>query len=127
MREEWRGFSGTRWTEEINVREFIQKNYTEYLGDESFLEGPTEATDQLWGKVQELQKEERAKGGVLDMDTSVISTHGACEGTTVRSIVPSDAKINNNGGYVRFALKPYKVHLFDTTTKERIYFGAQEE
>ncbi|MCR5229853.1 MAG: ABC transporter ATP-binding protein [Solobacterium sp.] len=64
---------------------------------------------------------------VMGRDTSVISTHGACEGTTVRSIVPSDAKINNNGGYVRFALKPYKVHLFDTTTKERIYFGAQEE
>ena len=56
MRQEWRGFSGTRWTEEIDVREFIQKNYTEYLGDESFLEGPTEATDRLWGKVQELQK-----------------------------------------------------------------------
>ncbi|MCR5448995.1 MAG: formate C-acetyltransferase [Solobacterium sp.] len=73
MREEWRGFSGTRWTEEINVREFIQKNYTEYLGDESFLEGPTEATDQLWGKVQELQKEERAKGGVLDMETDIVS------------------------------------------------------
>ncbi|MDO5121325.1 MAG: formate C-acetyltransferase [Erysipelotrichaceae bacterium] len=73
MREEWRGFSGTRWTEEINVREFIQKNYTEYLGDESFLEGPTEATDQLWGKVQELQKAERAKGGVLDMETEIVS------------------------------------------------------
>ncbi|MBQ1533067.1 MAG: formate C-acetyltransferase [Solobacterium sp.] len=73
MREEWRGFSGTRWTEEINVREFIQKNYTEYLGDESFLEGPTEATDQLWGKVQELQKEERAKGGVLNMETDIVS------------------------------------------------------
>jgi len=73
MRQEWRGFSGTRWTEEIDVREFIQKNYTEYLGDESFLEGPTEATDRLWGKVQELQKEERAKGGVLDMETDVVS------------------------------------------------------
>ncbi|MBQ6489706.1 MAG: formate C-acetyltransferase [Solobacterium sp.] len=73
MRAEWRGFSGTRWTEEINVREFIQKNYTEYLGDESFLEGPTEATDQLWEKVQELQKEERAKGGVLDMETEIVS------------------------------------------------------
>ncbi len=73
MRQEWRGFSGTRWTEEIDVREFIQKNYTEYLGDESFLEGPTEATDRLWGKVQELQKEERAKGGVLDMETDIVS------------------------------------------------------
>ena len=73
MRQEWRGFSGTRWTEEIDVRGFIQKNYTEYLGDESFLEGPTEATDRLWGKVQELQKEERAKGGVLDMETDIVS------------------------------------------------------
>ena len=73
MRQEWRGFSGTCWTEEIDVRGFIQKNYTEYLGDESFLEGPTEATDRLWGKVQELQKEERAKGGVLDMETDIVS------------------------------------------------------
>ena len=73
MGQEWRCFSGTRWTEEIDVRGLIQKNYTEYLGDESFLEGPTEATDRLWGKVQELQKEERAKGGVLDMETDIVS------------------------------------------------------
>ncbi|MGI6057422.1 MAG: formate C-acetyltransferase [Bilifractor sp.] len=73
MRNEWRGFKGNKWTDDIDVRDFIQKNYTPYDGDESFLEGPTEATDILWGKVQELQKEERAKGGVLDCETEVVS------------------------------------------------------
>ncbi|MBQ9825018.1 MAG: formate C-acetyltransferase [Solobacterium sp.] len=73
MREEWRGFEGTRWVQEVNVRDFIQNNYTEYHGDESFLEGSTEATDRLWAKVQELQKAEREKGGVLDMETDVVS------------------------------------------------------
>ena len=57
----------------VDVRDFIQENYTPYDGDESFLEGPTEATDKLWGRLQELQKEERAKGGVLDMETEVVS------------------------------------------------------
>ena len=72
--KEWDGFEGRLWKEEINVRDFIQNNYTPYDGDESFLEGPTEATDKLWGKLQELQKEERAKGGVLDMDTDIVSS-----------------------------------------------------
>lgn len=58
----WRGFQGRDWKREIDVRDFINRNFTEYKGDESFLEGPTEATDKLWGKLQELQKEERAKG-----------------------------------------------------------------
>ena len=71
---EWEGFSGRIWKMEVNVRDFIQKNYTPYDGDASFLEDATEATDKLWGRLQELQKEERAKGGVLDMDTSVVST-----------------------------------------------------
>ena len=78
--EAWEGFSGRLWKEEINVREFIQNNYTEFNGDSSFLEGPTAATDELWGKLQALQKEERAKGGVLDMDTDIVSSltsHGA--------------------------------------------------
>ena len=61
------------WKEEVNVRDFIQNNYTPYEGDESFLVGPTEATDKLWGELQKLQKEERAKGGVLDMETEVVS------------------------------------------------------
>ncbi len=72
--EEWNGFEGRLWKQEINVRDFIQKNYTPYDGDESFLAGPTEATDKLWGRLKELQKEERAKGGVLDMDTDVVSS-----------------------------------------------------
>ena len=71
--EQWAGFKGKEWVNSVDVRSFIQENYTPYEGDESFLEGPTEATDILWGKLQELQKEERAKGGVLDMETEVVS------------------------------------------------------
>ena len=71
--EQWAGFKGKEWVNSVDVRSFIQENYTPYEGDESFLEGPTEATDTLWGKLQELQKEERAKGGVLDMETEVVS------------------------------------------------------
>ena len=71
--EQWNGFKGTKWREDIDTRDFILNNYTPYDGDESFLEGPTEATDKLWGKLGELQKEERAKGGVLDMDTHIVS------------------------------------------------------
>ena len=70
---QWEGFEGRIWKEEVNVRDFIQKNYTPYAGDESFLAGPTEATNKLWGALQKLQKEERAKGGVLDMETEVVS------------------------------------------------------
>ena len=72
-REQWTGFKGKNWQESVDVRDFIQCNYTPYEGDASFLEGPTEATDKLWGRLQELQKEERAKGGVLDMETEVVS------------------------------------------------------
>ena len=72
-REQWNGFEGRLWKEEINVRDFIQKNYTPYDGDEEFLEGPTEATDKLWGRLQELQKEARAKGGVLECETEVVT------------------------------------------------------
>ena len=72
--DQWEGFEGRLWKEQIDVRDFIQKNYTPYDGDESFLEGPTEATDKLWGAVQKLQKEERAKGGVLDMDTDIVAS-----------------------------------------------------
>ncbi len=71
--EQWNGFEGRMWKQEINVRDFIQKNYHPYDGDESFLSGPTEATNKLWGRLQELQKEERAKGGVLDCETKVVS------------------------------------------------------
>ncbi|MCI1997684.1 formate C-acetyltransferase [Olsenella porci] len=73
MREEWGGFTAGHWTDDVNVRDFVQRNYTPYDGDESFLEGPTKATDTLWGKVQELQAQERANGGVLDCETEVVS------------------------------------------------------
>ena len=72
--EQWNGFSGRLWKEGVDVRDFIQNNYTPYDGDDSFLEGPTEATDRLWGRLQELQKEERAKGGVLNMETDVVTS-----------------------------------------------------
>ena len=71
--EQWKGFEQGKWCDDIDTREFIQKNYTPYDGDESFLAGPTDATNKLWGKLQELQKEERAKGGVLDMDTHIVT------------------------------------------------------
>ena len=70
---QWDGFEGRLWKEEINTRDFIQNNYQPYEGDESFLADPTEATNKLWGKLSELQKEERAKGGILDMDTHIVS------------------------------------------------------
>ena len=72
--EQWNGFFGSQWKEEVNVRDFIQTNYTPYDGDEGFLTGPTEATVKLWNALQQLQKEERAKGGVLEMDTKVVSS-----------------------------------------------------
>ena len=74
MRQEWDSFKGGVWEKEINVRDFIQKNYTPYEGDESFLAGPTKSTKELWAQVMELSEEERKKGGVLDMDTHIIST-----------------------------------------------------
>ena len=74
MRNEWRTFSGGVWEKEINVRDFIQKNYTPYDGDEEFLAGPTQNTKDLWDQVMDLSKKEREAGGVLDMDTKIIST-----------------------------------------------------
>lgn len=74
MRKEWESFRGGIWEKEINVRDFIQKNYTPYLGDDSFLAGPTEDTKELWAQVMDLSEQERAKGRVLDMDTKIIST-----------------------------------------------------
>lgn len=74
MRTEWRAFTGGVWEREINVRDFIQKNYTPYDGDDSFLAGPTTATNALWSQVMDLTKQEREAGGVLDMDTKTIST-----------------------------------------------------
>ena len=74
MRPEWRDFSGGVWEREINVRDFIQKNYTPYDGDDTFLAGPTQATKDLWAQVMDLTAKEREAGGVLDMDTKIVST-----------------------------------------------------
>ena len=74
MSTEWKNFIGGNWQKEINVRDFIQKNYTPYEGDDSFLVGPTKNTTDLWNQVMELKKQEREAGGVLDMDTKVVST-----------------------------------------------------
>ncbi|MGP1621211.1 MAG: formate C-acetyltransferase [Candidatus Cryptobacteroides sp.] len=73
MKSEWRGFNGGNWTSEVDLRDFIQKNFTSYEGGSDFLANPTSATEKLWKQLQALQKEERAKGGVLDMETEVVS------------------------------------------------------
>ena len=72
--EQWNGFYGNEWKEEINVRQFILDNYTPYLGDSSFLEGPTERTKGLMVKFEDLLRQEREKGGVLDVDTVTVSS-----------------------------------------------------
>ena len=73
--KEWEGFTTGRWSNtSVNVRDFIKKNYTPYDGDESFLTGPTDATKQLWDQIMDLTRQEREAGGVLDMDTKIIST-----------------------------------------------------
>ena len=74
MLKEWESFQAGIWEKEINVRDFIQKNYVPYDGDDTFLQGPTQATQDLWQQVMDLTKQEREKGGVLDMDTKIIST-----------------------------------------------------
>ena len=74
MREEWRGFKGTHWLDDVNVRDFIQNNYTPYEGNEDFLAGPTDATNTLWGKLQAIQKEEHEHNGVLECETEVVSS-----------------------------------------------------
>ncbi len=74
MRNEWKEFKPGRWVDEVDVRDFIMNNYTPYNGDESFLQGPTADTTALWQQVLELSKKEREAGGVLDMDTKVVST-----------------------------------------------------
>lgn len=71
--EAWSSFKGSKWKTEINVRDFIQHNYTQYNGDEEFLTEPTDATNKLWSKLQDLQKQERNNGGVLDCETEIVS------------------------------------------------------
>ena len=70
----WEGFHKATWANEINVRSFIRHNYTPYDGDDSFLAGPTQDTLDLWDQVMDLTRQEREAGGVLDMDTKIIST-----------------------------------------------------
>ncbi|EOH88606.1 formate C-acetyltransferase [Enterococcus pallens] len=76
-KEAWNGFKGTTWKTEVNTRDFIQANYTPYEGNADFLAEATDATNKLWGKLQELQKQERENGGVLDMETDVVSSVNA--------------------------------------------------
>ncbi len=114
MREEWTSFCGGIWEKEINVRDFIQKNYTPYVGDESFLADSTQATTELWDQVMELFHEESEKGGVLDMDTKIVSTitsHGAAylnkEKETIvgfQTDKPLKRALHVNGG-IRMAMK----------------------
>ena len=79
MQPEWNGFVEGKWSKTVNVRDFIQLNYTPYEGDNEFLAGPTEATSKLWDEVMDLFKQEREKDGVLDMDTEIPSTVIALE------------------------------------------------
>lgn len=74
MTEQWYEFAGGNWQQEVDVRDFILKNYRLYDGDDTFLVGPTEATTKLWDQVMDLTKKERENGGVLDMDTKIVST-----------------------------------------------------
>lgn len=114
MREEWTSFCGGIWEKEINVRDFIQKNYKPYVGDDSFLADPTQATTELWDQVMELFHEESEKGGVLDMDTKIVSTitsHGAAyldkEKETIvgfQADKPLKRALHVNGG-IRMAIK----------------------
>ena len=91
----WDGFKPGRWNRtSVNVRDFIQSNYTPYEGDDSFLAGPTEATKTLWAQVMDLSKQEREAGGVLDMDTKIVSSitsHAAGQSTTPRTMKMTDA------------------------------------
>ena len=114
MREEWSGFTGGVWEKEINVRDFIQRNYTPYEGDDTFLAGPTKRTEELWAQVMDLTLQERAKGGVLDMDTKIVSTitsHGPAyldkEKETIvgfQTDVPFKRSLQVNGG-LKMAMK----------------------
>ena len=90
MFKEWEGFKGGHYETEVDVRDFIQKNYTPYEGDESFLEGPTENTTYLWNKLKALQIEERKKGGVLDMEEHVVSSITAYKASYLN---PEDSSI----------------------------------
>ena len=116
FKKAWRGFQGAKWTDEVNVREFIQNNYTQYDGTEDFLAAPTEATDKLWGRLQELQKEERKKGGVLECETEIVSS--------LTSYGPGYIEDTLCGVPVR--LGPLSFYQVNTLAAERLYGIAAE-
>ena len=93
MRNEWNGFTEGHWVEDVNVRDFIQRNYTPYDGNADFLEDPTENTQILWDYVQSLQKEERQKGGVLDMETEVVSGINAYPASYIKNELKGMEKV----------------------------------
>ncbi len=106
MRQEWYGFREGRWSSGVNVKDFIQKNYTPYDGDEAFLAPPTAATTALWAKVLKLQQEERDKGGVLDMDTDVVSSITSHEAGYIDKDLEQIVGLQTDKPFKR-ALQPY--------------------
>ena len=102
MADAWRGFvKDGHWDVDVNVRNFIQRNYTQYDGDESFLEGPTEATDKLWGRLQELQKAEREHNGVLECETEVVSSLTAYGPGYIDEYAGTECLVKNTGRTTR--------------------------
>ncbi len=136
MRNEWRGFTGGSWEREINVRDFIQKNYTPYFGGGEFLEGPTQATLDLWDKVSELKKQEIEAGGVLDMDTKVISTitsHGAAyidkdkeQIVGLQTDKPLKRSLQPYGG-IRMAVKACKENGYEVDPEIQEFFTTHRK
>ena len=123
MRKEWRGFKGNKWQTEVNLRDFIQNNYTSYDGDESFLAEPTQATETLWGMLKELQKEERAKGGVLDMETEVVSGLTAYGAAYIGEGTKDLEKFNKRivRGFMQGGSAKTVLHAFSNTSSEIFY------
>lgn len=136
MRNEWRGFKGGSWESEINVRDFIQKNYTPYFDGGEFLEGPTQATLDLWDKVSELKKQEIEAGGVLDMDTKVISTitsHGAAyidkdkeQIVGLQTDKPLKRSLQPYGG-IRMAVKACKENGYEVDPEIQEFFTTHRK
>ncbi len=136
MRNEWRGFKGGSWEREINVRDFIQKNYTPYYEGGDFLEGPTQATLDLWDKVSELKKQEIEAGGVLDMDTKVISTitsHGAAyidkdkeQIVGLQTDKPLKRSLQPYGG-IRMAVKACKENGYEVDPEIQEFFTTHRK
>ena len=113
LREEWNGFTGGHWVDDINVRDFIQRNYTEYTGDDSFLAGPTDATDTLWGKVQELQAEERAHNGVLECETEVVSGLTTPEASELHALLAAMNEADVESAAVEVSAQALSRHRVD--------------